>query len=186
MIRQLQSRRIPIIAMTAQAMIGDRERILNAGLDAYVAKPIDMRLMLATLKEVLGIRSDAESKAVQQEEKRADSDPNVLDFAAFQRLCDDDIDLVNEIAMLFSKTCEETMAVIVQGIAEKDLERVEKAAHKLKSSVGNMCASRALEAAQRVEAAARGADLEKTRDCFTELTREIRFLRQALADVKST
>jgi len=47
------TRRLPVIAMTAHAMVGDRERCLEAGMDGYVAKPINRRVLAAEIQHVL-------------------------------------------------------------------------------------------------------------------------------------
>ena len=71
------------IAVTAYAMAGDRERVLNAGFDGYVAKPIDVTTFMQTLQETIAIRSgqgtppaDAQESAPAQD--RPEPDPSML------------------------------------------------------------------------------------------------------------
>ena len=54
-----QQRRLPIVALTAHAMVGDRERCLAAGMDGYVTKPVQTQLLFATMAEVLGLPRSA-------------------------------------------------------------------------------------------------------------------------------
>jgi CheY-like chemotaxis protein len=63
-IRRQEHRRTPIIAMTASAMAGDRERCLAAGMDDYVSKPIKMHVVAAVLERWLGPAAEHEPEAV--------------------------------------------------------------------------------------------------------------------------
>ncbi|HTE25632.1 response regulator [Flavitalea sp.] len=49
-----EGQKIPIIAVTAQAMVGDKERCLAAGADGYIAKPVDVDLLMTLLKQYIG------------------------------------------------------------------------------------------------------------------------------------
>jgi len=57
-VRQLKAdpelRRIPVVALTAHAMVGDREKALDAGCDDYLAKPIRLALLIGKVKEFVG------------------------------------------------------------------------------------------------------------------------------------
>jgi two-component system, sensor histidine kinase and response regulator len=54
-----QKRRLPIVALTAHAMVGDRERCLAAGMDGYVTKPVQTQLLFEAMAEVLGFQRSA-------------------------------------------------------------------------------------------------------------------------------
>jgi CheY-like chemotaxis protein len=61
-IRRLEAgspRRLPIVALTAHAMVGDRERCLEAGMDGYVAKPVQMQVLVQAMAEALGLARSA-------------------------------------------------------------------------------------------------------------------------------
>jgi CheY-like chemotaxis protein len=53
---------VPIIAMTANAMIGDEERCLDTGMDGYVTKPIEVEQLFATIAKVLSAKSDRQGR----------------------------------------------------------------------------------------------------------------------------
>ena len=176
-IRELQQTKIPVIAMTAKAMDGDREQILNSGLDAYLSKPVERIELLRTLRRVIGkskdqVPSDQKSSAEQRTE--------ILDSVALRRRCNDDVELLSEISELFGTTCDDAIRVIEESIDSNDLSGVVRAAHLLKGSVTNMCARQALEVSEQFELAARRSDLDGVNNLMTELKSEIHSLRQAL------
>jgi signal transduction histidine kinase/ligand-binding sensor domain-containing protein/DNA-binding response OmpR family regulator len=73
LIRQLEAERgghIPIVAMTAHAMKGDRERCVEAGMDDYLSKPVDLKRMIALVRTLTGIvigESDADASPAQSQ-----------------------------------------------------------------------------------------------------------------------
>ena len=167
---------VPIIAMTAQAMKGDRERILAAGIDDYVPKPIERKLVLRALQNALG---DAELPD-QEASDTATDDSASFDYAALFSRCDEDEDLYHEIVRLFLETCDETLARIDRSLVSGDVEELIQAAHRLKGAVGNMCAPKSLSMAAQLEAAAREGDLEKVHLDYAQLRLEVQQLRTQL------
>jgi CheY-like chemotaxis protein len=64
---------VPIIALTAQAMKGDRERCIEAGMDAYVSKPLKIAELFAAMHEVMGARTDPRPAPAPDEERRREA-----------------------------------------------------------------------------------------------------------------
>src|SRR5437764_5707502 len=83
-LEQKTGRHLPIIAMTAHAMKGDRDRCLDAGMDGYVAKPIQAKAILAAIEEAV-----ASSRATYDRPPRHKQASKVIDRAALWARCDD-------------------------------------------------------------------------------------------------
>ena len=123
-----QGRHTPVIAMTANAMQGDREKALEAGMDDYISKPVKSEELAAVLKP--WIPADGSSKDP--------LDPGVL--ASLRELGDPD--LISELAQIFLDDTSSRLTALREAVEGDDASSVERIAHTLKGSSGNMGATR--------------------------------------------
>jgi signal transduction histidine kinase/HPt (histidine-containing phosphotransfer) domain-containing protein len=178
--------RLPIIAMTANALKGDRERCLGAGMDGYVSKPVQAEKLYAEIERVIPVSI----KTIEQGDRvrSAKSQKNALgvdvepafDHVAALARASDDPELLMEIAGMFLSDYPRRMSAIKEAIACGDCEALGFAAHTLKGVVGNFHAQAALEAAQRLETMADKGDLTRLDVALATLEAEIERFSQAL------
>ena len=136
---------IPIIAMTAHAMKGDRERCLAVGMDGYIAKPIRPAELLAGIEPFTRRPEPIPKKpAVPPEE-------GCIDWPAAWANLEGDRNLLSELAHLFLDDLPQQMEAIHHSVDKKQNHDLERLAHRLKGSVGNFAAKPAFEAALCLE-----------------------------------
>jgi CheY-like chemotaxis protein len=170
---------IPILAMTAHAMKGDRERCLAAGMDGYIAKPISPAELLAEIERFSRPpatpleRPPAAPAAVEDE---------CINWEAAWANLEGDRNLLRELAQMFLAALPQQMEALHHAADKKQGHELERLAHRLKGSVGNFAAKPAFEAAFHLEKIARRRDFDQTPQALDALDYEIRRLQAALEE----
>jgi response regulator RpfG family c-di-GMP phosphodiesterase len=148
---------VPIIALTAHAMAGERERVRRAGMDDYLSKPARPRLLLKLLNHFLHEQSDdpASEPAMKAENGASELDPNTRRSEALIRLC--------------LKLIPGQMEAVRAAVAKADCPEVRAAAHKLKGGALSMAAGPMSRLAERLQHNAESGDLSSAPQLLHDL-----------------
>jgi CheY-like chemotaxis protein len=168
-------RHVPIIAMTAHAMQGDRERCLEAGMDRYVSKPIRAQELFETIEQLLVSTSAPAPPAHMPPQVRT-----VFDREAALRRVDGDGDLLRELVALFLADWPRALTALREALAVEDAAALTRTAHALKGAVGSLGALATSDAAQRLEELGQRSAFAQARTALTILEDEITRLIPAL------
>jgi signal transduction histidine kinase/CheY-like chemotaxis protein len=190
-------RHTPIVALTAHVMKGDRERCLEAGMDAYVSKPMRADDLFATLVRLVpaaaagadlprpgagpgdsGPKSRASARGMPNNGKRGEP---VFNRRTALEQVEGDCELLRTMVQLFGKQSGNLLAEIRAATACRDGAALELAAHTLKGSLGSFGAGGAAETALRLELMGRTGELAGADTARVDLEQEVAGLRQALA-----
>jgi len=169
---------IPIVALTAHVAKGDAERCLEAGMDAYISKPLRARDLFAAIESALDPARATRATADRPTEE-------VIDEARlFERVCGDRKAL-NELVDVFLSDAPRLLARIDKAIDAEDGPALRAAAHTLKGAVSNFAAPLATQAAAQLQQTAESEMLDGARSARDVLKLEIEHVRAALAAVVS-
>ncbi len=164
-------RHLPIIAMTAHAMAGDADRFLNAGMDAYMSKPLDVHQLHEVIQQFTS-KNDEQSSMNDPDpvDRPTRVKPNHRMFNRDQLLVqlDGDEDLLCEVASLFLKESALVMEDLAQAVATTDAEAIGQVAHKLKGSASIFGAKRLVDSLGRLEQMGRAAAFDSLSFVFHE------------------
>ena len=179
---------IPVIAMTAHAMAGDREKCLAAGMNDYVSKPIAPDDLARTLKQWL---PKATNRATEERTAAARPQPRTTHMtrkapvvwdreALLQRLMGD-TDLAAAIAEQFLADIPPQIEAMQQHLAQGDMRGVEQRAHAIQGAAANMGGMALCQVAVAIENAARenvgegvAQRIDDLRQRFTDLRRKMK------------
>ncbi|MEQ8820000.1 MAG: PAS domain S-box protein [Sumerlaeia bacterium] len=184
----------PVVAMTANALRGDRDRCLAAGMDDYVAKPVNRDVLIEVLARWEQRRSQARQPSpdasledvtpedTQEPGSRLATGTLTLDISRLLQIADGDHDFVQELLRSFCDESEKRIGDLGQAIADCDWPKAYRAAHSIKGGASNVGANRLSRAAKRIEDLTREPgeiDLQGIRRLFE--TVDVEFRRAAAA-----
>jgi signal transduction histidine kinase/CheY-like chemotaxis protein len=171
---------VPIVALTAYAMSGERELSLGAGMDAYVTKPVRSAELFATIERLQREIARPQIPAMCEWQP-----PQVIDPESLRRQTGGDPAALFNTASRLLEESRRLLHAIRAGLDSGDRVGVEHGARRLKGSLRTLTASAARAAALRLEAVARAGDLSQASHLMSRLEHEVDRLEPAISSLES-
>jgi len=184
--------RTPIVALTARATKEDREACMAAGMDEYVSKPVDPKVLyrlidgyparvpLTVSLAVAAKDSISETSMTNQESGPTEEGNSPVDWKVAQSLTGGEADLLDELISLFPVESAKHLVAIRAGIDAEDAQQLTRGAHSLKSAAGFFGAKTLVAAALEMENLGRVSSIAEARDRLPALEQETARLNEAL------
>ncbi|MCF6355732.1 MAG: response regulator [Candidatus Polarisedimenticolaceae bacterium] len=169
---------IPVVAMTANAMQGDRERCIDAGMDDYIAKPVDVTKLCRVLKRWL---PDHCHRGAGEDPCGADAPADPLfDYAAMSGRLMHDEELIHAVLEAFLQDLPQQMEQLKSAVAADDTGQIIALAHKIKGAAMNVGGTALGSSAHIMEQAGRAGELEEAHRELPKLEQHVEQLKAAI------
>lgn len=200
------NRHIPIVAMTAHALKGDREKCLEAGMDGYVSKPVRSQELFSAIADAIkGNRNPASivgeeqllttpvkeiDQPIQTPRTKSNMSANTEPVDGEANVSDDplagDPELRKELAVMFLEDCPKLMSEIRTAVTKHDGPSLKLAAHTLKGSAGVFKVQPAFDAALRMEHIAKEEDWDHSEEAWSVVSHEMARLSASLTEITNS
>jgi PAS domain S-box-containing protein len=166
---------VPVIAMTANAMAGDAEKYLAAGMDGYVSKPIRTEILRREVQRLTHLSLQLEDHPMQSED-RAASNEAAIDFDKLLLRVDHDRELLVDLLTIFKEEFPRNLQGLREAVASGDAARVAAVSHTIKGMLSNLAVGRATQIAAQLEQLARQGQSKEFPDLLFQFEAESRTL----------
>ncbi len=165
---------IPIVAMTAHAMKGDRERCLDAGMDGYVTKPIRSRDLSAAIHQLF----EGESRAATADSPAATGtlatdEQELISWPRAMRSVENDVDLLRAVVRAFLEECPRQVSQLRNAIVCEDAKTARRLAHTIGGTMATLAAPTVEATAKQLEGDAAKGKFENAISCIETLERQL-------------
>jgi CheY-like chemotaxis protein len=184
---QATGRHIPIVAMTAHAMKGDKEKCLEAGMDDYVAKPIrrkDLADVIARIVERFLTKASANGEPTAASATDASEGSRmILDEEALLEECDNDKALLGRMVEIFDRDARDRLPRLREAVRTGAAVAVKEEAHALKGGIGTFYAKEAYDTAYALEKMGADGNLGNAQATLQTLESQLQSLRRKLDEL---
>ena len=178
---------VPIVAMTAHAMTGDRERFLDAGMDEYISKPINQERLREVVRSLAVPAGEGAPAADHEPPTTAPPSPATgqttlpaFDRAELMERVESDLELLSTLVGVFKADRPNLMGAIEEAIAVGDAEALTDAAHTIKGALSVFGAEPARALAERLEHTSQAGQVDGAPDLYAQLTGAIQLTEDGL------
>lgn len=181
MIRQREKKEgthVPIVAMTAHALKGDRERCLEAGMDDYVSKPIQPKELADALERYLSPARKTEKKETIVQVKLVEEE--IFNRLALIQRLDGDEEFCDELIEVFLDDCQVQLEKLKKALEEEDAQSLQRQAHTMKGAAANVEAKVIRSIAYQIELAGKEKNIESANSLIAKLESALEDLREIL------
>lgn len=181
MIRKLDAHlsSVPIIALTAHALLGDKEKCLVAGMNDYISKPVVAKEIVQIIDKYLGINKNKP----QGDMKVIDKASDLFDFNRLNQVSLGDKEFEKDLLGDYFKDAEIKLETLKEYISQRNLRKIQELAHTLKGSSYSVGAKAIGDEALGIEISAKSNDIESVEERMVKLTKVIHESKELFKDV---
>lgn len=181
MIRKLDAplNSVPIIALTAHALLGDKEKCLVAGMNDYISKPVVAKEIVQIIDKYLGINKNKPQGDKKVSEKASD----LFDFDRLNQVSLGDKEFEKDLLGDYFKDAEIKLETLKEYISQRNLKKIQELSHTLKGSSYSVGAKAIGDEALGIEISAKSKDIESVEERMIKLTKVIRESKELFKDV---